>query len=752
MAFKTKEEMFGDGGGFGAAVPYSTTNPPGTGAGNRGVQFAEQLTAAIANRSHYALALNDEDLNDRLVIFESDGLDAAYDLGTGAVPGGGRTIDKDAGAVEVVTAHTTTVGDTVGDPAAYRANHVGDTVGIGVGYDVVSDRVGASGQSGNDGAAGFLDRRILAKAAGDTVLTNSIAACTLNPGGVVPDTVRLGAGKFHTTGETDLILGMDLIEVSGSAGGFDGYYITESLGATNADMIVRRLDGSTPSFTGNTACTVRVLRPAFATWGRYSARTVATGPSIVGTYLGLIPGAMDSTDTTFASAYALKVFSRDDAGGASLRHSIDFFGRSLFRQQRTALATDLDQNLDGGSYATRRFVFGDGDVGHIVTSDDATLVQRHDFLSLLPMDPAGLSPALTPYSVTMAYVAASPGTGEVRFNSAQDSDLWGFTPTPGTYIELDGSGLYYVAERTITGNGGFLLRCLDGSIPSHFPAAGTVTLVAAYSASVIGRLTSFDPTTLLDPGEAGITVRAGNILTAPTLENGVALALFASISDTDFLRCFVPSAGAVPGASITEKFKVSQTGEIFSASSITLGGSVTAAGSYAYATPPSRVTPVSLYTAKDAPGVANGWSRATNPTTSNTPWTSFANDAYLVFPLSEYLRDGQVLTDVKMVVNPGAPRAGGNRMSLALCHTDVDFVTPAIAAPTVVASDFDDTSTNLQTISLAAGLGGGHTVDRLGSNGRDYFVTIKAGNDAGTNTDTIHGLELTFSDPGPRSV
>lgn len=737
MTFKTKEEMFGDGGGYGAQVPISLTNPSGTGTGNRGIQFGEQLTAAIANRPHYALALNDEDLNTRLVSFESTGLDAAYYLGTAAVPGGGRIINKDAGAVETVTAHATTLGDTAGDPASFRANHLGDSVGIAVGFDVVSDRVGASGQSGNDAAAGFLDRRAFAKSSGDTILTESVAASTLNPGGAVATTVRLGTGSFHTSGDTDLILGIDMVQISGS-GTFDGFYVITALGATDADAIVRRLDGTAPTFTGNTACTVQVSRPTFGTWGQYSSRTDAVGSVVAGARLALIPGAQDSADTEGGVATALSVESRDAAGVITPRMSVDFFGRVTFEQVRGDLITDLDLNLYGGGFATRRVVDGSGDVGHIVTSVDPAAI-RADFLSLQAIDPAGVSPAVTPNTVTMAFVANSPITGEVRFNAAQDSDLWGFAPPIGTAIELTGGGdgLYLIAGRATTGNGGFFLRRLDGQIPAHLPVTGTATLVALYRINAVGHIVTFQATTLLDSGEGTPAITASNVFTASTVTDGVALALFGNFTnnDSDLIRGFRAASGSPTNSGVDEVFKVSNLGTIWSNSDVNIGGA------FKYIAAQTRLTPVPLQSAV----TIGTWSRASNPTT--TVLLRAADDSiYASFPISSFLRDGQVVTDVKIIVNPGAARTSTDRVRLLLCSVDPNFSSAAVPTPVIIADEYDDTTTNLQIISLATSLGAGHTVDRLGTNGREYFVAIKSGVDASGFNDDFYGLELTITD------
>lgn len=135
MAIKTKEEMFGDGGGFGPAVPFSTTAPGGHSAGNRGIAFGEQLTAAVANRTHYALALNDEDLDGRIGPFEADGLDAAYRLGALAVPGGGRDIEVDGGAVRLSIPDT----GAIAGLATVLETHWGEGSGTRLGSYVMAD-------------------------------------------------------------------------------------------------------------------------------------------------------------------------------------------------------------------------------------------------------------------------------------------------------------------------------------------------------------------------------------------------------------------------------------------------------------------------------------------------------------------------------------------------------------------------------------------------------------------------------------
>ena len=80
MAIKDAKTIFGDGAGVpGDAgwVPIDTSAPSGKAAANRGIDTAEQVTAAIQNRPAYALARNDEDLDARMTTLETGGIDDA---------------------------------------------------------------------------------------------------------------------------------------------------------------------------------------------------------------------------------------------------------------------------------------------------------------------------------------------------------------------------------------------------------------------------------------------------------------------------------------------------------------------------------------------------------------------------------------------------------------------------------------------------------------------------------------------------
>jgi hypothetical protein len=244
MAYKTKEEMFGDNvliptpGAFGPQVPISLSPPPGTYSGNRGIQFGEQLTAAIANRTHYALALNTDDLNSRIASFEVGGLDAAYNNGTVGPAGGGRQITKNAGAVETVSALATQYAD---DPANahFRADALADTTASG-GFDF---------RGAVDPAYGMLSRQNVSPSVAYTTMS-TVESVFLNPAAIGGDVVRFPA-NVHDGTNTDVAFdAQDFVEITGSATS-DGLYRLYNLGPATTDFLVRRLDGTAPSFPVN---------------------------------------------------------------------------------------------------------------------------------------------------------------------------------------------------------------------------------------------------------------------------------------------------------------------------------------------------------------------------------------------------------------------------------------------------------------------------------------------------------------------
>lgn len=182
------------------------------------------------------------------------------------------------------------------------------------------------------------------------------------------------------------------------------------------------------------------------------------------------------------------------------------------------------------------------------------------------------------------------------------------------------------------------------------------------------------------------------------------------------------------------------------------------AGEWVYPAVRGRQIPVDIMAGRemrDASGLTPEWAPPVTPLTSSV-WTSLVNSGEIVFPLNALLRDGMVITDIKVTCKPGAARAGANRMRVGLLYFLPDHATPANnpVTPQQVggAFVFDDTTANKQNISLSSILGAGHTVDRESATfPRDYFLHITAGNTGAASPDVIYGIALSVNDPGPRN-
>jgi hypothetical protein len=281
MPFFTSQQLFGNGAGNPGDpgwVPIDTAAPPTFSANNRGTAFGEQVTAAIANRAAYALALNGDDLNQRLAVFETGGLDSAYRAGLLSDPSIGRFITIDGGALETTSALASAYADDIAN-AHVRVDTLANVVRGGGGFDFV----GAGATGINDATYGFLDRRVFELNAAGSVFSFS-EACTLNPGGAGGDQVSLDAATVHTAGATGLILGADMVEITGTPSSDGLYFVTGLVAPADQRCTVIALDGTIPAFPSNTPGTARFFRPIFGSyaWLGHASSTTHEGVTIVG--------------------------------------------------------------------------------------------------------------------------------------------------------------------------------------------------------------------------------------------------------------------------------------------------------------------------------------------------------------------------------------------------------------------------------------------------------------------------------------
>ena len=133
------------------------------------------------------------------------------------------------------------------------------------------------------------------------------------------------------------------------------------------------------------------------------------------------------------------------------------------------------------------------------------------------------------------------------------------------------------------------------------------------------------------------------------------------------------------------------------------------------------------------------------------------NGALLMFPLTQFVPSGATITQISVVVTPGAARTaqtsspGDNgRMYIEYYHNRLDTSGPAMTCvgPSHAVEDAGGTSLQLITMSSISELI--QADQQAGYSFADY-VMVTAGNDAGTNIDLVWGMQVIFSDPGLRN-
>lgn len=740
MAFKTRDQIFGDDGANGAKVPVSESNPSGTAAANRGIQFGEQVTAAVQNRPSFALADNTDNLNARVGSFETDGLDAAYRLGGAAVAGGGRVITKDGGAVETQSALATQYADDAAN-AHFRATALGDSANGSVGLDLVGH--GRATVGGNP-AAGILDRRALTPATSRTTLAASIAITT-NVSGGDADSLTIGAGNLTDGGgETELQLGFDLVEIL--TGDDVGLYIIRTLDSATK-VSVYNLDGSSPSFTSDGAGTARFFRPVLASSARYGgggelkALMVSGSPGqdsaldilAGGSGGGLVSPAPDGAQM------ALRVRKRSAAGALASRLTVDAAGRvtsTTTTDDLTAAQKIVSGGIGAASFTARQDA-GSGnptEVGFLARSNHASAMARH--LGVLALEDT--VSAGTPTGVYAFNFFASNGIDFTDVAMADSAIFPGFTLveiiTPSLY-----AGTYLVTYRA-SNDGEVTLSGLAGGALS-FPGSGAGTARVLYGSA----LGSVDMTATLAVINGSTNAgRAAAVIQSPKESEGSSLVLESSIALGEHL---IRGFGTEDGGT-AETFRVEAVGNTY------------AGGEYLYTSARTKRIKVSLtgWECSSASGTAYTLGLGS---ISSYMRTIVTNSARISKDITDLLYNGNVISDVRIVCDPGGSRTGTNRLSVALHRFRADFTTPANNPidPTNFATvggsihrTYEAASSGAkQVISLAADGFAGHTIAAEGTTAWNYVLEIQGGNDATANNDQIFGIELVLSVTGVRA-
>lgn len=726
MAFKTSQQLFGNGSGSPGGtgwVPIDTSAPPTYSANNRGLAFGEQLTSAIANRPHYALALNDDDLNLRLVAFETTGLDAAYRLGAAAVAGGGRVITKNGGAVETTSTLATQYLDDKAN-AHFRADATADAIDGGGGFDFA-----ARGQAAlNSALYGFMDRRNT-DLSGNTVLTGDVSV-VLNSGGTASDGCTLSAGSWTSGSNTHVALGRDMVEIL--SGTYKGLYVITGL-PTSTRATLRRLDGTAPSFGSNTAATIRFFRPVFGSFSEFGHSGLSfSGVTVMGmpnqtSALEIVPGATLGRFGTNSDGakYALRVLKRASTGVLTPGFEIDGIGRARSYSNSALLATDsYDAGIDFGASA-------------FFTQQDAVNAYESAFVAksigqLNTHYGLAVVTDMRPPAAPTGVLAFTFDNGVVPYNLQLTGSL---TPpdyyvTPGiTLAEIltpsAQAGIYRIKTRGLN-SGRLELTSLGGTTVS-LPTSGTGTLRLLYG-TIVGRR-SLDFTDGFG-STPSLTVAAMTIET-PAEDDSSGLVIATSGQNGHYpIRVTSTEDG-----STVEVFQVDNIGRVGAREVTVTAGS---SGGFYYSSAVARSLEIPLEIGRQHN--TNDWLFRSNGDGFND-WRCGANTAYIQFPIQ--LPTGATITSVQAIVVPANTTAS---MVISLVRKITNWGTFTAVTSTQTGTG-GTASASAAAQLITSTITSPPTVDNTTNT---YFVQIRSSS-SGTTGDRILAVRVNFTDPGPRN-
>lgn len=737
MAFKSKDEIFGDDAGFGAKVPVSESNPAGTAAGNRGVQFGEQVAAGTANRPAYALAENTDDLDARVALWEASGLDAAYDLGAAAVPGGGRVITKDDGAIETRSANAAMYDEDIAN-AHFRADLSGDGVNGGVGLDVVG--YGRSG-TGNH-LASVLDRRAITPS--NYSILSATVAVTLNIGGADPDGLTIGAGQLRDgSSNTDLILGYDLVEVL--SGPHAGVYVILNL-VSGVACTLLNLDGTSPAFTSSTVSTARFFRPTMSASSRYGSSGTHLHRSMVlsgvpgqESALDLIGGAAAGRRATSGASpdgtrMAARVLRRPVGGAPEVALEVDALGSVKSVVTTTGMTTvEKGYSKDFGNpafLAQQDVVAAAAEIGFAARSS-GVMANYYGHLSAVDKITDGVPTGTAAFTFKASNILDF-GALDVGIEHA----------IPGvTLIEIvtpvGQAGVYAVASLSSGDTEIGVASLVGAALTLPTSGAGTARLLGTAG---FGRRTIIAPDGTLFSALGG-QGRATAVIDTPGEDYSTALLLGASLpANQHFLRGF-----AVEDGTVTETVRLAADGTL-GVKSVIADGTIQITGTtedFEYEVARTKYIPINIMAGINV--TSGGW----NIAALGAPHIRVSNGSAtvrLIFDLNPYLRTGQQILGVRFIGKPGSDPGAAQRMRVAVYRVGTDFTSPYSAAATpVLIAGAELVGTAITGVTAAPV--GTHIAVRgfeTENGGNDYYAEVISTDD--TVNDELHGLELIIGD------
>ena len=747
MAFKTAAELFGDGGVFGVQVPIDIGAPAGPyNITNRGIGFGEQLSSAIANRTHYALGLNDNDLNTRLSIFETGGLNAAYRGGAAAVPGIGAAITLDGKAISTTSALAAMYALDQSN-AHLRADMLLDVAKVGTGLEVRGR-----------GLAGVMHLTQIDSLTGSSTFAGVNLAAVLNPGGGLPTTVRITGQAPHTAGATDLVLEYDFALITTL--GVSKLCIIGGLGGVNTDLTLKNVDGTGPVFLANAVATVTLYRAHFGSFTglatRAGLRSVLASSglrAVTPTVMDLV-GGNSTTDPTMTEN-VLRILRRESDGSITNM----FQDTSLGRTSRTAAVTGFSAAAAASAGVDTALVLDD-------IEDDPVFADETSYFTLDWHRGRRGNFAGGGYGRHLQVKTSRLATGVAgTFFSADEIDFtvsvapfqtfW--YPLGATIVQIIGASNpaalgYYLLDAHDEPNDRIRIR----SLTSATAAVSFIGVTCTMTLHPMSELSIQNPADLIALGiNLGVLSNSadyqflGSAIRYATMHRPADAFV---IRDSDFEIWSGSSTGpegirkllSMPaGTSLPANLLVA-TGlkvgtEIYSGSSLGTGfrhmDSVTG-----FSATPTVVHSIGFANAlPDYFGGALEWSYLGRTTGSPGLLTSSANGALVAFPIR--LPHNAAVVSVAVTLQQGSTRVlSANRTTVRLYVNDIDNnFTTQIGASAVAVNN-----TSVQAVPVVTAF----TVD---SSDDEYFVVVTAGTDGGHAHDTVTGVRVTFQDPGPRN-
>lgn len=743
MAFKTSAELFGDGGIWGTQVPISLSSPSGPYAlTNRGIGFGEQLTSAIANRSHYALGLNDDDLNTRLALFETSGLDAAYRGGASAVPGIGADITLDGKAVNTESALATMYALDESN-AHWRADMTADAVQLGIGFE-------ARGK-GLAGLAHFAELDAI------TGVTGTALPAVLNPGGGLPTTVRITGQAPHTAGVTDLLLGQDFVFVV--LGAVRRLYIITALGGPNTDITVTNVDGTNPTFAANGAATVTLYRSHFASFNGLATRSLgqrstmlASGLAAVSDSILDLVGAGESTDLSMQTV-ALRTRRKSTSGGLTTALEETTLGRSERLISTSGFATQAAGDPAEAQLVQRTNIEIDAD-----GEDYRTLEWHRGRDGISPTPPRqhlNIRSHKQQIGITGTFFSGAVIELDVPLNPFQKYLI----PLAGCVVEITSSsnpatrGYYFVTAHDEP-NDRFTIDWLTSVVAAApaFAPGTTVTMTIHVISDIHDQDGHFvgNGLTFGTLGTAADYLWMSDAIAYTRQHRGFIQVFrdcdFEIWSENDSTGtegiskqlCFTGSSSSNPTLQVRNELEVG--GEVYSGSTVATGYRWFDATTGFTATPAVSHVIGFANALPDYFGGALEWVYFSRTTGSPGPLTSTANGALVSVPI--WLPDGAQLISVEVTIQMGQT-TGSGRSTLTTARlylNDIDTTSTTQIGATGTAAD----NTTVQKITIA-------NTNFIDSGDDEVFVVVTAGTDGAHVADKFVGVRVNFEDPGPRN-